>query len=90
MTDGIKRRDFLKVLGASSAGATMAGCGPSEVEKLLSPLNLKELKARKVKVKRWTESAPSGVTPLVYPPGLRQEAYQQLSNATGPCVLLEF
>lgn len=35
MTDGIKRRDFLKVLGASSAGATMAGCGPSEVEKLL-------------------------------------------------------
>ncbi|HAT36946.1 MAG TPA: hypothetical protein DCS75_00525 [Gemmatimonadetes bacterium] len=35
MTDGIKRRDFLKVLGASSAGATMTGCGPSEVEKLL-------------------------------------------------------
>ena len=48
------------------------------------------LKARKVKVKRWTEGAPGGVTPLVYPPGLRQEAYQQVGNATGPCVLLEF
>ena len=35
MTDGIKRRDFLKVLGVSGAGATMTGCGPSEVEKLL-------------------------------------------------------
>lgn len=35
MTDGIKRRDFLKVLGVSGAGATMAGCGPGEVEKLL-------------------------------------------------------
>ena len=35
MTDGIKRRDFLKVLGVSSAGATMTGCGTGEVEKLL-------------------------------------------------------
>ncbi|MGB1840759.1 MAG: twin-arginine translocation signal domain-containing protein, partial [Longimicrobiales bacterium] len=35
MTDGIKRRDFLKVLGVSGAGATMTGCGPGEVEKLL-------------------------------------------------------
>ena len=37
MTDGIKRRDFLKVLGVSGAGATMTGCGPGEVEKT-SPL----------------------------------------------------
>ena len=35
MTDGIKRRDFLKVLGVSGAGATMTGCGTSEVENLL-------------------------------------------------------
>jgi len=35
MTDGIKRRDFLKVLGVSGAGATVSGCGPGEVEKLL-------------------------------------------------------
>jgi molybdopterin-containing oxidoreductase family iron-sulfur binding subunit len=35
MTDGIKRRDFLKVLGVSGAGATMTGCGPGEVERLL-------------------------------------------------------
>ncbi|MEM7416952.1 MAG: molybdopterin dinucleotide binding domain-containing protein [Gemmatimonadota bacterium] len=35
MTDGIKRRDFLKVLGVSGAGATMTGCGTGEVEKLL-------------------------------------------------------
>lgn len=34
-TDGIKRRDFLKVLGVSGAGATMTGCGTGEVEKLL-------------------------------------------------------
>jgi molybdopterin-containing oxidoreductase family iron-sulfur binding subunit len=33
--DGIKRRDFLKVLGVSGAGATVTGCGPGEVEKLL-------------------------------------------------------
>ena len=35
MTDGIKRRDFLKVLGVSGAGATLSGCGPGEVERLL-------------------------------------------------------
>ncbi|MDH3725811.1 MAG: molybdopterin-dependent oxidoreductase, partial [Thermoleophilia bacterium] len=35
VSDGIKRRDFLKVLGVSGAGATMTGCGPGEVEKLL-------------------------------------------------------
>ena len=35
MTDGLKRRDFLKVLGVSGAGATMTGCGTGEVEKLL-------------------------------------------------------
>lgn len=34
-TDGLKRRDFLKVLGVSGAGATMTGCGTGEVEKLL-------------------------------------------------------
>jgi len=34
MTDGIKRRDFLKVLGVSGAGATVAGCS-TEVERLL-------------------------------------------------------
>jgi molybdopterin-containing oxidoreductase family iron-sulfur binding subunit len=35
MTDGIKRRDFLKVLGVSGAGATMTGCGAGDVEKLI-------------------------------------------------------
>jgi anaerobic selenocysteine-containing dehydrogenase/Fe-S-cluster-containing dehydrogenase component len=35
VTDGIKRRDFLKVLGVTGAGATMTGCGTGEVEKLL-------------------------------------------------------
>jgi anaerobic selenocysteine-containing dehydrogenase/Fe-S-cluster-containing dehydrogenase component len=35
MTDGIKRRDFLKVLGVSGAGATMAGCSTKDVERLL-------------------------------------------------------
>ena len=35
MTDGIKRRDFLKVLGVSSAGVTLSGCGPSDVERLI-------------------------------------------------------
>ena len=34
MTDGIKRRDFLKVLGVSGAGATLTGCS-TEVERLL-------------------------------------------------------
>ncbi len=35
MTEGLKRRDFLKVLGVSGAGATVSGCGPGEVERLL-------------------------------------------------------
>ncbi|MEX2471769.1 MAG: molybdopterin dinucleotide binding domain-containing protein, partial [Gemmatimonadota bacterium] len=35
MTDGIKRRDFLKVLGASGAGATLGGCSTGDVERLL-------------------------------------------------------
>ncbi|MFH1765536.1 MAG: molybdopterin-dependent oxidoreductase [Gemmatimonadota bacterium] len=35
MTDGIKRRDFLKVMGAGGAGATMFGCSTERVEKLL-------------------------------------------------------
>ena len=33
MTDGIKRRDFLKVLGVTGAGATLTGC--TEPERLL-------------------------------------------------------
>jgi molybdopterin-containing oxidoreductase family iron-sulfur binding subunit len=35
MTDGIKRRDFLKVLGVSGAGASVTGCSPGDVERLL-------------------------------------------------------
>ena len=35
MSDGIERRDFLKVLGASGAGVTVAGCGPADAERLL-------------------------------------------------------
>lgn len=35
MSDGIKRRDFLKVLGVSGAGATLVGCSTENVEKLL-------------------------------------------------------
>ncbi len=35
MSDGIKRRDFLKVVGAGGAGATMFGCSTEQVEKLL-------------------------------------------------------
>jgi anaerobic selenocysteine-containing dehydrogenase/Fe-S-cluster-containing dehydrogenase component len=35
MTDGIKRRDFLKVIGAGGAGASMFGCSTEQVEKLL-------------------------------------------------------
>jgi len=35
MSDGIKRRDFLKVVGAGGAGATMFGCSTDRVEKLL-------------------------------------------------------
>lgn len=35
MSDGIKRRDFLKVVGAGGAGASMFGCTTEGVEKLL-------------------------------------------------------
>ncbi len=35
MSDGIKRRDFLKVLGVSGAGAGLVGCSTEKVEKLL-------------------------------------------------------
>ena len=35
MSDGIKRRDFLKVLGASGAGAGLVGCSTEDVERLL-------------------------------------------------------
>lgn len=35
MSDGIKRRDFLKVVGASGAGVTMIGCSTERVENLL-------------------------------------------------------
>jgi len=35
MMKGLERRDFLKVLGVSGASATVAGCGPGEVERLL-------------------------------------------------------
>ncbi|MDT8340732.1 MAG: 4Fe-4S dicluster domain-containing protein [Longimicrobiales bacterium] len=35
MSDGIKRRDFLKVLGVTGAGAGLTGCSTGEVEKLL-------------------------------------------------------
>src|SRR5690606_23080351 len=35
MSDGMKRRDFLKVLGAGSAGAATVGCSTSEVERLI-------------------------------------------------------
>ena len=35
MSDGLKRRDFLKVLGVGSAGATVAGCSTGEIERLI-------------------------------------------------------
>ncbi len=35
MTDGIKRRDFLKVLGVGGAGATLSGCSTESVERLI-------------------------------------------------------
>ncbi|HEX2189793.1 MAG TPA: molybdopterin-dependent oxidoreductase, partial [Longimicrobiaceae bacterium] len=35
MSDGIKRRDFLKVLGVSGAGVAAAGCSTGEVERLI-------------------------------------------------------
>jgi molybdopterin-containing oxidoreductase family iron-sulfur binding subunit len=33
--DGIRRRDFLKVVGVTGAGATLTGCSTSDVERLL-------------------------------------------------------
>jgi len=41
-TDGIKRRDFLKVLGVSGAGATLAGCSTEGAERLLPYVVLPE------------------------------------------------
>ncbi|HEX2092354.1 MAG TPA: molybdopterin dinucleotide binding domain-containing protein, partial [Longimicrobiaceae bacterium] len=35
MSDGMKRRDFLKVLGVSGAGVATVGCSTGEVEKLI-------------------------------------------------------
>jgi anaerobic selenocysteine-containing dehydrogenase/Fe-S-cluster-containing dehydrogenase component len=35
MSEGMKRRDFLKVLGASGAGAATVGCTTGEVERLI-------------------------------------------------------
>jgi len=35
MSDGIRRRDFLKVVGASSAGAGLLGCSTEDVERLI-------------------------------------------------------
>ena len=35
MTDGLKRRDFLKVVGATGAGAGVWGCSTENVERLL-------------------------------------------------------
>ncbi|MYC99922.1 MAG: 4Fe-4S dicluster domain-containing protein [Gammaproteobacteria bacterium] len=35
MSGGIQRRDFLRVVGASGAGATMFGCSTENVEKLI-------------------------------------------------------
>jgi len=35
MSDGIQRRDFLKVVGAGSAGAGLLGCSTEDVERLI-------------------------------------------------------
>jgi len=35
MTDGLKRRDFLKIAGVGGAGATLTGCSTEGAEKLL-------------------------------------------------------
>ncbi len=35
MSDGLKRRDFLKVVGVGGAGATVAGCSTDKVERLI-------------------------------------------------------
>jgi len=37
--DGIKRRDFLKVVGATGAGATLTGCSTKQIEHLLPYVN---------------------------------------------------
>ncbi len=42
MTDGIKRRDFLKVLGVSGAGATLTACSTENVERLLPYVTMSE------------------------------------------------
>ena len=42
MTDGIKRRDFLKVLGVTGAGATLAGCTTKPAERLLPYVTMPE------------------------------------------------
>ncbi|MDQ8154519.1 MAG: twin-arginine translocation signal domain-containing protein [Gemmatimonadota bacterium] len=34
-TNGVKRRDFLKVLGVTGAATTMVGCSSDQVEKLI-------------------------------------------------------
>ncbi|MDE2874596.1 MAG: 4Fe-4S dicluster domain-containing protein, partial [Gemmatimonadota bacterium] len=35
MSDGLRRRDFLKVVGVGGAGATVAGCSTDKVERLI-------------------------------------------------------
>ncbi len=35
MSDGLRRRDFLKVVGVGSAGAAVAGCSEGDVERLI-------------------------------------------------------
>ena len=35
MADGMKRRDFLKVVGVSGAGVAVAGCSTKQVDKLI-------------------------------------------------------
>ncbi len=42
MSDGIRRRAFLKVLGVTGAGATLAGCSTRPAERLLPYLTMPE------------------------------------------------
>ncbi|MCG6989671.1 MAG: molybdopterin-dependent oxidoreductase [Gemmatimonadetes bacterium] len=42
MTDGIKRRDFLKVLGVTGAGAALTGCSTKPAERFLPYLTMPE------------------------------------------------
>ena len=35
MSEGIKRRDFLRVVGVTGAGAGLIGCSTDEVQKLI-------------------------------------------------------